>query len=154
MELFEEAVLAYLAGPPQRFVQPQFSLAYKGMPGGSYPDFVTLDYKERVAYVDEVSAAYQIGGLIERVRDRGQRWYIPLRSHLEDLDSSFSSWKLRTTVFVREDRKKVAVEALQSASDVTVIALDNIMRSWKWNWEGQIPVNPLNRDPCASVDAV
>jgi hypothetical protein len=37
---------------------------------------------------------------------------------------------------------------------VTVIALDNIMRSWKWNWEGQIPVNPLNRDPCASVDAV
>ena len=40
MELFEEAVLAYLAGPPQRFVRPQFSLEYKGMPGGSYPDFV------------------------------------------------------------------------------------------------------------------
>ena len=81
MELFEEAVLAYLAGPPQRFVRPQFSLEYKGMPGGSYPDFVTLDYKDRVAYVVEVSAAYNIGGLIQRIRDREQRWYEPLRSH-------------------------------------------------------------------------
>jgi hypothetical protein len=154
MELFEEAVLAYLAGPPQRFVRPQFSLEYKGMPGGSYPDFVTLDYKDRVAYVVEVSAAYNIGGLIQRIRDREQRWYEPLRSHLGGLDLSFSSWALRMTVFVRKDRKEAAVAALQDANDVTVIALDDIMRSWKWNWAGQIAVNPLDRDPCADVDTV
>jgi hypothetical protein len=68
------------------------------------------------------------------------------------LDSSFSSWKLRTTVFVRADRKKAAVKALRVLNDVTVIALDDIMRPWKWNWEGQNPVNPLDRDPCATVD--
>jgi hypothetical protein len=33
MELFEEAVLAYLAGPPQRFVRPQFSLEYAVLAG-------------------------------------------------------------------------------------------------------------------------
>lgn len=147
MELFEESVLAYVAGPPGRFVRPQFSLEYEGAPGGSYPDFVALDYKDHVAYLVEVSAAYKIRRLIERVRDREKRWYKPLRSHLAGLDPSFVSWRLRTTVFVRSDRKKAALKALHEAEDVTVIALDDIMRSWKWNWEGQIPANPLNHDP-------
>jgi len=50
-------------------------------------------------------------------------------------------------VFIRSDRKGAARKALSNAEDVTVIARDDIMRSWKWNWEGQIPANPLNRDP-------
>ena len=49
MELFEESVLAYIAGPAERFVRPQFSLDYEGVARGSYPDFVALDYKDHVA---------------------------------------------------------------------------------------------------------
>jgi len=147
VELFEESVLAYIAGLAERFVRPQFSLDYEGVARGSYPDFVALDYKDHVAYLVEVSAAYKIGPLIARVRDRERRWYKPLRSRLDALDASFHSWSLRTTVFIRSDRKGAARKALSNAEDVTVIALDDIMRSWKWNWEGQIPANPLNRDP-------
>ena len=51
MELFEESVLAYIAGPAERFVRPQFSLDYEGVARGSYPDFVALDYKDHVAYL-------------------------------------------------------------------------------------------------------
>lgn len=147
MELFEEAVLAYIAGPPQRFVRPQFSLAYQGGKGTSYPDFVVLDYKQHVAYVVEVSAAYNIAVLVGRVGERKKRWYDALRVHLNDLEGSFSSWGIRTTLFVRADRREAVLEALQGAEDVTVIALDDVMRSWKWNWEGQTPLNPLDHDP-------
>jgi hypothetical protein len=151
MELFEQAVLAYLTGPPHRFVRPQFSLEYRGGVGGSVPDFVVLDFSDEIVYIIEVTAAYSIGRLIDRVRERQTRWYRPLLDQLVSSNQYFASWRPRTTIFVRADRKQDAMKALDGEGDVTVIVLDDIMRSWQWNWEKQLPVNPLDRDPAQGV---
>jgi hypothetical protein len=151
MELFEQAVLAYLTGPPQRFVHPQYSFTYRDGVGGSTPDFVVLDFAGPTAYVVEVTAAYNIQPLIDRVRDRENRWYVRLREHLATPHLNRIAWKIHTTIFVRADRKNDALKALGNETDVTVIALDDIMRSWKWNWEKQTPLNPLDRDPTESA---
>jgi hypothetical protein len=147
VELFEQAVLAYLTGPTLRFVRPQYSFTYRDGVGGSTPDFVVLDFAGPTAFVVEVTAAYNVETLIERVRERETRWYAPLRNDLGAPHLSGIRWTLRTTIFVRGDRKEHVLKALGVESDVTVIALDDVMRSWKWNWENKTPINPLDRDP-------
>ena len=148
MELAEHAVLAYITGPPWRFVHPQFHLPYRDEQGGSCPDFVVLDFKEQAVFVVEVTAAWTIANLVGRVRPREVRWYRPLQSQLSQLDRFFSCWNAyRTALFVRADRYEAARQAFEGATDVSVIALDAIMRSWKWDWsEKRWPTNPLNVD--------
>jgi hypothetical protein len=151
MEIFEQAVLAYVTGPPHRFVRPHFSLEYSGGRGGSTPDFVVLDFQDQIVYVVEVTAAYNISRLIRRARERQTRWYGPLLDQLVRSNQCFASWRPRTTIFVRADRMQDAMRALGTECDITVISLDDIMRSWKWNWEKQSPVNPLDKDPSKTL---
>jgi hypothetical protein len=94
-----------------------------------------------------VTAAYNIKTLVERVRDRETHRYARLREHLAAPHLNRIEWTIRTTVFVRGDRKQDARKALEKETDVTVIALDDIMRSWDRSWEKQAPLNPLDRDP-------
>ena len=57
MEVFEEAVLAYISAAPGRFVKPQYDIKYKDGVGGSCPDFVVIDYIKKTIYVVEVTTA-------------------------------------------------------------------------------------------------
>jgi hypothetical protein len=47
VDQFEQAVLAYVCGQPDRFASWQFSIAWDGLRGGSCPDFVVLDYGDQ-----------------------------------------------------------------------------------------------------------
>ena len=141
MEVFEEAVLEYISAAPGRFVKPQYDLKYKDGVGGSCPDFVVIDYIKKTIYVVEVTTASNASTIISRIRERETRWFIPLKIEMSQWSESFTEWKYRVTLFVRDSLiNKKDIEAM---NDVFVIYLDKIMLPWKWNWNEQQVLNPL-----------
>lgn len=143
MEFFEAAVLAYLTAPPNRFVSPQFSLPYEAGVGGSCPDFVVLDFGKLTVYVVEVTSASKAGPILSRVQEREPRWITPLRAHLSKMSPQLCDWKYRVTLFVREEICADVRQATAEMLDVFVVSLDNVVFSWRWDWKGQLAVNPL-----------
>ncbi|MBF0227926.1 MAG: hypothetical protein HQK76_20985 [Desulfobacterales bacterium] len=143
MDIFEDAVLTYISAAPGRFVSPQFTIAYENGIGGSCPDFVVLDFQSSTIYVAEVTVATNPATIFSRVLERETRWFAPLRNDISKLGAVFTSWKYRVTLFIREEvcdslRKKTA-----KMPDVSVISLDTVVFPWRWHWQGQVAVNPL-----------
>ena len=147
MNLLEHAALAYITAPPWRFVHPQFNLPYRERRGGSCPDFVALDFKIPTIFVVEVTGGYDVDTLLERVAQRETLWYQPLRDTLSETASLIAQWDRRLALFVRGDRYDFVRQKLGNENnDVSVIAIEAIMRSWAWNWETKAyPLNPLDQ---------
>lgn len=145
MEKYEESVLDYICARPERFVNSQFEIPYDGFRGGSCPDFVVVDFSDRVIYVVEVTVAANVKRLAGRVRERETRWYGPLREHFQRLSSLFGDprWDYHATIFVRAEQIKAARQAFASEPDVSVLSLDETVFSWRWDWGPGIPANPL-----------
>ena len=147
MDLLEHAALAYITAPPWRFVHPQFNLPYREKRGGSCPDFVALDFKMSTIFVVEVTGSWDVSTLLERVGERQTRWYEPLRNVLSTTAPLVADWDRRVALFVRGDRYDAVKQQVDDAYDVSVIAIEAVMRSWAWNWERKAyPLNPLDRD--------
>lgn len=143
MDLFEEAVLRYLCGPPERFVSAQFNIPYDGSKGGSCPDFLVLDFSGSTVYVVEVTSAADKKNILSRVDERETRWFAPLRGHFSKLSPIFAEWDYHVTVFVRKEECDAARKRLHEFPDVSVFSLDEVVFSWNWNWQGGRPSNPL-----------
>jgi len=143
MDLFEEAALAYLCGPAQRFVNAQFNIPYEGFKGGSCPDFVAVDFSDNTVYVVEVTQSADTKAVLERVANREGRWLVPLRNHFRNLNSLFKDWDLHVIVFVRDEVAKATERAVEQFADVSVISLDKVMFPWRWDWKKGPPSNPL-----------
>jgi hypothetical protein len=155
MEKFEESVLDYICGRPQRFVNAQFEIPFDGLRGGSCPDFVVIDFADRTIYVVEVSVAAAVGRLVERVRARETRWLGPLRDHFRNLNPIFkdASWDWHVTVFVRREQLEAAQQTFGADRNVSVLCLDDTVFSWRWDWGPGIPANPLRatgKERCVS----
>ncbi|HNK15932.1 MAG TPA: hypothetical protein PLZ20_15285 [Nitrospira sp.] len=146
MDQFEEAVLNYLCGPPERFVSVQFTIPHSDSDGGSCPDFLVLDYSDSTVYVVEVTAAADSKGVQGRIIERETRWLSPLRRHFNKLSSTFLTWDYHVTVFVRDEEFAIAQKRLSDFRDVSVIPLGKVVFSWQWDWQGSRPSNPL-REP-------
>src|SRR5882762_2411265 len=127
MDLFEEAVLAYLCGPAQRFVNPQFNIPYEGFKGGSCPDFVVVDFSDNTVYVVEVTQSATTKAVLERVANRQGRWLDPLRNHFRNLDLLFKDWDFHVSVFVRGEVAGATERVVEQFADVSVISLDKVM---------------------------
>jgi len=125
MDIYEEAVLNYITQSNQRFVNPQFSLAYDAKQdiGGSLPDFVVLDFKLKTIFIVEVSKAYDIKNLLAKAKKKEERWILPLGNII---DSELNQWNYHVTLFVREERVKYARESLREMENISVISLKNI----------------------------
>jgi len=125
MDIYEEAVLHYIASNNKRFINPQFNLDYDSKKdiGGSLPDFVVLDFEDKTIYIIEVTKAYDIKKLLSKVSERKRRWIHPIR---ETIDSNFSEWDYHVTLFLREDRIKYAKDKLKDDTDVSIISLKEI----------------------------
>jgi len=125
MDLYEEAVLHYIASSNKRFINPQFNLSYNSKKdiGGSLPDFVILDFEDKTIYIVEVTKAYDIKNLLSKVSEREKRWILPIK---ETIASSFSEWDYHVTLFLREDRVEYAKNKLEEDVDVSVISLKEI----------------------------
>ena len=146
MDMFEEAVLRYLCGPPERFVSAQFNIPWDGSKGGSCPDFLVLDFADNTVYVVEVTSAADKSNVLSRVDKRETRWFAPLRQHFSRLSPIFTEWDYHVTVFVRNEECDAAQKRLNDLRDVSVISLDTVVFSWRWKWKGSRPSNPL-REP-------
>jgi len=148
MDQYEQAVLDYLCGRPDRFVNAQFTIPYDGYRGGSCPDFLVLDFSDTTAYVVEVSATADSNRLIGRVRERETRWFGPLKDHLRKLSPGFAGWDLHVSLFVRDEEAARARRAVEAFPDVSVISLAKVLFSWNWDWQHGtgLPTNAL-RDP-------
>lgn len=141
MEIFEEAVLAYISASPGRFVKPQYDLKYQDGFGGSCPDFVVIDYIKKTIYVVEVTTSSDASTIISRIRERETRWFVPLKKELSQWNELFAEWKYRVTLFVRKELgDKIEKEQM---SDVFVVNVDDIMFPWKWKWKENQTLNPL-----------
>lgn len=143
MDQFEEAVLNYLCGPPERFVNPQFSIPYADFKGGSCPDFVALDFRDQTVYVVEVTSAGDSKAIRGKIVERNTRWFSPLREHLNRLGPIFHDWDYHVSLFVRDEEWENAKKKLQDLPDVSVISLKKVVFSWDWDWQGSRPDNPL-----------
>jgi hypothetical protein len=146
MDQFELAVLSYICGPAERFVSPQFDIAYENSKGGSCPDFVVIDFAESTIYVVEVTQASDTKPVLQRIAGREKRWFGPLRNHFQKLNPLFKDWDLHVTLFVRGEEAEPARRAVTQFPDVSVITLDNVVFSWRWDWKDRHPSNPL-RNP-------
>lgn len=141
MDIFEEAVLAYICAAPGRFVKPQYSLKYEDGTGGSCPDFVVIDYVKKTIYIVEVTTAADASTILSRIRERETRWYIPMKREMSQLSENFSDWKYRVTLFVRKSLKdKMKLEGM---NDVFVVFIEDITFPWGWDWNGPRVLNPL-----------
>lgn len=146
MNQFEEAVLNYICGSPDRFVNAQLTIPYDGFKGGSCPDFIVLDFGDRCVYVIEITSASNTKDIHAKIAERKTRWLIPLQEHLAKLRPIFSNWDYHVTVFIRGEECENAQKRLSDQQDVSVVSLDSVVFPWRWKWENSRPVNPL-REP-------
>jgi hypothetical protein len=93
MELYEEAVMWYVASGGQRFICPQFSIPNDSGGEWSCPDFVALDFQAKSIYVVEVTTDSTGDNLVKKVRNRESQWFSKLKAYLSMQDPSFVSWQ-------------------------------------------------------------
>lgn len=143
MDRYEEAVLDYITGDRNRFISPQFHVPYEMKQGGSYPDFLVIDYGKKTIYVVEVTSSSNISALISRVEQRESRWLEPIKRHLSGINKEFESWPYRVTIFVREENLELANKKMMSYKNVSVRTIESASFPYKWQWNGEEPINPL-----------
>ena len=143
MDKYEESVLEYITAETHRFVNPQFDIQYQDKEGGSCPDFVVIDYKDKTIYIVEVSIASNISGLIEKVKERQVRWISPIKNHFYELNHEFKKWDYRITIFVRDTNKNQFQSKFDSSPDVSVKSIEDISFPHLWIWNGNKPNNSL-----------
>lgn len=143
MDRFEEAVLDYISADRQRFISPQFYVPYENEMGGSCPDFVVVDFRDRTIYVIEVTSSSNIKGLYEKIEFRQSRWIKPLKNHFIKINTDFDSWDYRVTAFVREDNKDDVQDKFADSTDVTVFSIEEISFPYSWDWVGEEARTPL-----------
>lgn len=146
MELTELAVLDYISRPPSRFVRPQCHLTFEAGAGGASPDFVVLDFEDNTVYVVEVSVAWDLTDLVDRVLKRQSVWYTALQEYGRTHNVSPLCWSnYRTAAFVRSDRYSHMLKKVEEHVDVSVISLDRVLLEWEWEWKaGNSAINSLN----------
>jgi|GEM_PF-1111551 len=129
---FEAVVMHYLAAKGL-FLSPQFSIR-DSAGERSCPDFVALDFLNREIQVVEVTTAYEVKGLIEKLENREEQWFKRLRPQLIRMGVTDDSWKCVVCAYVRKERRDYIERKIQGANDVRVTAVEDIAFSWNWPW--------------------
>jgi hypothetical protein len=121
------------------FLSPQF-IVHEGSEEWSRPDFVAIDFNNKEIQIVEVSTAYNIKALMDKVGDSDNQWFKRLMPQLVKLGviSDVSEWTPIVRLFIRQDRKNYAndrVENADMAKMVRIELLEDIAFSWQWPWE-------------------
>jgi len=133
VDIYEELVMVYLAKDPLVFLSPQ----YKVSAGWNCPDFVALDYRHKIVSVVEVSAAFKVAKLAEKVADRKNQWFDKITAQLMSgphpvIDSSWRPPQVK--VFIRKDAEGQFRRVVGSPDDVKVTILEELDFPWGWDW--------------------
>lgn len=138
--MLEERVMDWLVQNQGAFVAPQYHL-YGGASADrkpwAVPDFVALDFKKKVVFVVEVSAADQTGGLLENVRNREDRWFQKLRAQLQTAEISDDIWQFKVLLFLRKKEAETFRKRFADVGDVIIRSLEEIANYWEWDWPSE-----------------
>ncbi len=130
---FESLVMYYLASEGL-FLSPQFLIGV-GRSDWSCPDFVALDFTKQKVLVVEVTTAYNVSSLIEKIHNRDQQWFQRLRPLLLSRKVVTTEWSFAVRAFVRADRLEYTKAAFSDSPDITITDIESIAFSWKWPWD-------------------
>jgi hypothetical protein len=101
----------------------------------------------------EVTCASDSKRVMQRIREKHSRWIEPLRNYMTLLNSILATWEYHITIVVREEEANRCRNMTAQFRDVSVLSLDNVMFSWRWQWNGDVPTNPLRELTKPSADA-
>jgi len=130
---FESLVMYFLASEGY-FLSPQFSIGV-GRSDWSCPDFVALDFTKKRVVVVEVTTAYDVSSLVEKIYNRDQQWFQRLRQILLSRKVVTPEWSFAVRAFVRADRLEYTRAKFTDIPDVTITDIESIAFSWKWPWD-------------------
>jgi hypothetical protein len=131
----ESLIELYLTRGGRIFVSPQYDVAYDTTTreGGSCPDIVALDIVEKEVVVVEVSSAWDLGPLYQKVEDRNTRWFNPIVRRLQSDKIIDPTWKRpRFMGFVRKDRLEASKRKFQGQDDVCFVAIEDAAFSFAY----------------------
>ena len=114
------------------FVSSQFSLVGKGGEW-TYSDFVALDFRAREIQFVKVSAAYDIGHLVEKVENR-EDLFRKLIPELTARGILVADWTPVVRVFIRQDRREFMSSKFGRCPDVRIEVLEDMAFPWHWPW--------------------
>jgi hypothetical protein len=133
MDLFEEAVMGFITRDYKTFVIPQFSIGTEGE--WSCPDFVAISPANKKCHVIEVSTAYNLGTLAQRVQNKDNQWFDKLRTQLEEARVTDASWVYDVWVFVRKNRVDWFKNIVGDIPSVIVHDIEKTLTPWDWDYE-------------------
>lgn len=134
MNPVEQLVLEYLCRAPFVFANPQYSIRNQLGQEWSCPDFVTLNFREKIVSVVEVSVAAAEGTLLKRLSEYETRWLQPLKAQLARDSMVTNNWSYRLEIFARW----AVCEKLRGQFHGDVKAefhnLEDLGLYWQWDW--------------------
>jgi hypothetical protein len=78
-----------------------------------------------------------------RLRECDSLWRGAVREKLTAWGHAFSQWDIRTVVLVRGENVDPVQRGLASLPYASVISLDDVVFSWRWQWDAV--ARPHNR---------
>jgi hypothetical protein len=132
MDIYEELVMRYLCdGKPYIFLSPNFRLAG----GWAFPDFVVLNFRDKLVSVVEVTTSANPRNLVQKIEQRKFQWLDRLKEQLERNSVIDNTWKFSVQAFVREDVQPALRERFEDQDDVEIHPLtEEILHAWRWDW--------------------
>jgi Holliday junction resolvase-like predicted endonuclease len=128
MDRYEEAVMHYLTANGATLVVHQYSIGQ----GWACPDFVAIRLSAQCICVVEVSTAWDLTDLAQRIKNRQVQWWGQLIPHFQQYGVIAHGWRQRVAVFIRQDRVAWFQQAIGNAPDGSVIPLESILAAWNW----------------------
>lgn len=136
MDNLENLIQDFLTLGGSVFVSPQFDVAWdrEAAHGGSYPDFVALDFTKKHFVIVEMTTAYSLTRFLENIRSRETRWFQPIGKHLSGIGAITPEWRPRFLGFVREPSLAFARSKFVGQPDVSFYPLEGAILGYAY-WE-------------------
>ena len=147
MNRYEEVALEYITANPYNYVNTHLAIPGKNGHANNVPDIVVHNIKTNDFFVVEITSAYNISKLLNKVKDRDTIWYFPIKKMYS---KTYSDVDIFTVLFIRGDILEKTEKFLKQndITDVKLITLEESCFGWKLDWKDQsdgihYPLNPL-----------
>ncbi|MGB6485225.1 MAG: hypothetical protein WBE86_17245 [Candidatus Acidiferrales bacterium] len=134
MNPVEQLVLEYLCRAPFVFANPQYSIKNQMGQEWSCPDFVTLNFREKIVSVVEVSVAASETTLLKRLLECETRWLQPLKAQLAKDSMVASGWSYQLEIFARRPVCEKLRREFRSEVKAEFRNLEDLGFYWQWDW--------------------
>lgn len=147
MNRYEEVALEYITANPYNYVNIHLAIPGENGHADNVPDIVVHNIKSNDFVVVEITSSYDIGKLLNKVMDRYNTWYNPIKKMYSEI---YPDFEISTVLFIRDDILEKTERFLKKndITDVKLITLEESSFGWKFDWKNQedgihYPLNTL-----------